>query len=44
MYSNHWVLLVIDLKLGLVFEFDPALQPKEKPRPLRVAEVMRRLI
>uniref|UniRef100_A0A803N632 DUF8039 domain-containing protein n=1 Tax=Chenopodium quinoa TaxID=63459 RepID=A0A803N632_CHEQI len=38
--SNHWVLLVINLQLGLVFEFDPATCPKKTPRKLRLADIL----
>ncbi|XP_021764692.1 uncharacterized protein LOC110729271 [Chenopodium quinoa] len=38
--SGHWVLVVVDLKLGLAYEFDSMKLPKEKPRQLKIAEIM----
>uniref|UniRef100_A0A803KUY6 Ubiquitin-like protease family profile domain-containing protein n=1 Tax=Chenopodium quinoa TaxID=63459 RepID=A0A803KUY6_CHEQI len=38
--SGHWVLVVVDLQLGLAYEFDSMKLPKEKPRQLKIAEIM----
>uniref|UniRef100_A0A803MT75 Ubiquitin-like protease family profile domain-containing protein n=1 Tax=Chenopodium quinoa TaxID=63459 RepID=A0A803MT75_CHEQI len=38
--SGHWVLVVVDLQLGLAYEFDSMKLPKENPRKLKIAEIM----
>ncbi|XP_021744979.1 uncharacterized protein LOC110710949 [Chenopodium quinoa] len=38
--SGHWVLVVVDLQLGLAYEFDSMNLPKENPRKLKIAEIM----